>query len=93
MGIKTVLYLRYNRFNGLECKTEMQNSQLEHRQPMEQTKGLFSKCDSGVTRCQSQLQCHFWRINLMFEAYCLAAVNQLHLIHEAMNDCKNLKIH
>ena len=34
----------------------------------------------------------------MFKAYCaraseLAAVNQSFLIHEAMNGCKNLKIH
>ena len=27
------------------------NSQLEHGQPMEQTRGLFCMCDSGVARC------------------------------------------
>ena len=55
----------------MECKTEKRNSQLrEHRQPMEQTRGLLCTCDSGVTRCQSQHQCHFWRINSIFEAYC-----------------------
>ena len=34
------------------------NSQLEHREPMEQTRGLFCMCDSGVARCQSQHQYH-----------------------------------
>ena len=42
---------------------EKQNSQCEHEQPMEQTKGLFCMCDSGVARCQSQHQCHFWGLN------------------------------
>ena len=45
---------------------EKRNSQLEHGQPMEQTRGLFCTCDSGVTSCQSQHQYHFWRISLMF---------------------------
>ena len=34
---------------------EKGNSQLEHGQPMEQTRGLFCMCDSGVACCQSQL--------------------------------------
>ena len=33
---------------------EKRNSQLEHGQPIEQTRGLFCTCDSGVARCQSQ---------------------------------------
>ena len=37
----------------LECKTEKQNSQCEHGQPMEQTRNLFCTCNSGVARCQS----------------------------------------
>ena len=37
---------------------------------MEQTRGLFCIWDSGVARCQSQHQCHFWRMNSMLEAYC-----------------------
>ena len=49
---------------------EMQNSQCEHGQPMEQVRDLFCKCDSDVARCQSQHQCHFWRMNLMLEAHC-----------------------
>ena len=52
---------------------EKQNSQLEHGQPMEQTRGLFCTCDSGVARCQSQHQYHFWRISSTFEAYCTAS--------------------
>ena len=53
-----------------ECKVEKQNSQLEHGQPMEQTRGLFCTCDSGVTCCQSQHQYHFWQMSSKFEAYC-----------------------
>ena len=50
---------------------EKRNSQLEHGQSMEQTRGLFCMCDSGVARCQSQHQYHFGRMSLMFEAYCM----------------------
>ena len=32
---------------------EKRNSQLEHGQSTEQTRGLFCMCDSGVARCQS----------------------------------------
>ena len=52
---------------------EKQNSQLEHGQPKEQTRGMFCMCDSGVAsmaHCQSQHQYHLWRISLMFKAYC-----------------------
>ena len=75
---------------------EKPNSQLEHGWPMEQTRSLFCMCDSGVARCQSQHQYHFWRMSGMFELrgqVSLAAVNQICVIHEAMNSCKNLKIH
>ena len=72
---------------------EKWNSQLEHGQPMEQTSGLCCTCDSGVAHCQSQHQYHFWRMSSMFESYCLAAVNQIYVVHKAMNNCKNLKIH
>ena len=65
---------------------EKRNSQLEHREPMEQTRGLFCTCESGVARCQSQHQYLFWQVSL-------AAVNQICLILEDMNGCKNLKIH
>ena len=48
---------------------EKRISQLEHGQPMGQTRGLFYTCDSGVARCQSQHQNHFWRVSSMLEAY------------------------
>ena len=73
-----------------ECKTEKPKSQCEHRQPMEQTRGLFCMCKAGVARCQSQ---HFWRMNSMHGQVSLGAVNQIYVVHEAMNVCKNLKIH
>ena len=41
---------------------EKLNSQLEHGHAaiaMEQTRGLFFMCDTGVARCQSQHQYHF----------------------------------
>ena len=34
---------------------------------------LVCKCDSGVARCQSQYQCHIWRMNTMFDANCTAS--------------------
>ena len=33
---------------------EKQNSQCEHGQSVEQTRGLFCMCNSGVACCQSQ---------------------------------------
>ena len=52
---------------------EKQNSQCEHGQPMEQTSSLFCSCNSGVAPCQSQHQCHFWRMSLT----CIARANEL----------------
>ena len=49
---------------------EKQNRQLDHRQPIEQTRGLLCKLDIGVAGCQSQHQYHFWQMSSMFEAYC-----------------------
>ena len=51
----------------LEWKTEKLNSQCEHGQLMEQTRGLFCMRDAGVASCHSQ---HFWQMNSLFEAYC-----------------------
>ena len=73
---------------------EKRNSQFEHRQPMEQTIGLFCTCDSGVARCQSQHQYLLCRMSSMFEVLLqgqvsLAAVNQICVFHEAINGCKN----
>ena len=49
---------------------EKQNSQLDHGQPMEQTRGLLCMFDIGVALCQSQHQYYFWQMSSMFEAYC-----------------------
>ena len=54
---------------------EKQDSQLEHGQPMGQTRGLFCMCDSGVAPCQSQQQYHFWRMSSMLE--CIARASEL----------------
>ena len=45
----------------LNRKAEQGSSQLEHIQPMEQTRSLFCTCYLGVARCQSQQQCHLWQ--------------------------------
>ena len=77
---------------------EKRNSQLEQGLPMEQTGGLICTCHSRVACCQSQDQCHFWQMKSVFLSVLhrqvhLAVVNQICVIHEAMNGCKNLKIH
>ena len=93
-----VLYLIYNCINGfIECKLEKRNNQCEHGQPMEQKKGLFYTCDSGVARCQSHDQCHFWRMNSMFKAYCTGksawqlSIKFMAFMTAALNGFKNLK--
>ena len=48
---------------------EKRNSQLEHGQPIEQTRGLFCTFDSDVASCQSQHQYHFGQMSLMLETY------------------------
>ena len=74
---------------------EKRSSQCKLGQPMEQTSGLFCTYDSGVARGQSQHQCHFWRVNSIFRSILrgqvsLAAVNQIHVFHEAMNGLKKI---
>ena len=71
---------------------EKRNSQLEQGQLMEQTWGLFCTCDSGVAHCQSQHQYHFYIRKVLHEQVSLAAVNQICVVHEAMNGCKNLAL-
>ena len=42
LEIKTVLYLKYNRINGLVgVLMEKRNSKFKHREPLEQTRDLF----------------------------------------------------
>ena len=76
---------------------EKGNSQLEHGQPMEQTRGLFARAtqvwlavnhNTSITsgervRCSKSIA----------RAVNLAAVNEICVIHEVMNVCKNLKIY
>ena len=99
LGIKNVLYLKYSRYTKLtiysERKMERRNSQLEHGQPMEQTRGLFCTSDSVVARCQSQHQYHFWRMSSVFEAYCRWVVScQSNLCKSwGCDRLQNLKIH
>ena len=52
------------------------NSQSEHGHQMEQTRGLFCTCKSGVARCQLQ---HQWRRNSMFER--VARASELYSSH------------
>ena len=61
---------------------EKQNSQLEHRQPVEQTRVLFCKCDSDVALYQittpvSLLANEFDVRSKLHEQVSLAAVNQI----------------
>ena len=76
----------------LECETEKRNSQLECGQPMEQTRSSF--CGSlSMTTPVSLLANEFDVGSVLHGQESLAAVNQICVIHEAMNCCKNLKIH
>ena len=78
----------------LECKTDKQNSQCEHGQPMEQTRSLFSHATQVWLAVKHQ--CHIWRMNVRSELpgqVSLAAFDQIFGVHEAMNGYKNLKIH
>ena len=80
---KTVLF---------ECKTEKQNSQCEHGQTMEQTRGLFCTCNAGA-HFTTLLANKFNVRGVLQGQVSLGAVNQIQVIHEAMNCCKNLNIH
>ena len=77
---------------------EKRNSQCEHGQPKEQTRSLFFMCNLDVAHCQSQRQCHIWRI-IRCSKQIARAIRAWQLsikfcvIHEAVNGCKILKIH
>ena len=68
---------------------------------MAQTRVLFCMCDSGVARCQSQHQCHFWQMNSMFEAYCMGkfisfiirGYEQLQKSKDSLKDCFEMYIY
>ena len=59
---------------------------------MEQTRGLFYTCDSGVPRCQSLLANEFVVRSVVRGKMSLAAANQ-NVNNEAMNGWTNLKTH
>ena len=76
---------------------EKRNSQLEHRQPMEQKRLVLHarlRCDTlSITTLVSLLGNEFDVPSVLHEQVSLAAVYQFCAVHEAMNGCKNLKIH
>ena len=77
---------------------EKLNSQLEHEQPTEQTTELVLqvrlKCGSlSTTTPVSLLGNEFDVQSVLHRQVSLAAVNQICVIHEAMNGCENLKIY
>ena len=63
---------------------------------MEQTRGLFCTCDGSgslsITTPVSLLANECAVRGMLHGQVSLAAVNQICVIREAMNDCKNLKI-
>ena len=70
---------------------EKQNSQLEHGQPI--YRGLFCTCDSMWLAPVSFLANEFNVLSILQGQVRLEAVNQICVIHEAMNCCQNQKIH
>ena len=72
---------------------EKQNSQLEHGQPMEQTRDLHVRLVCGfVANHNTSVNSGEWA-RVLHGQVSLAAANQIGVTHEAMNSCKNLKIH
>ena len=71
---------------------EKRNSQRKHVQSMEQTRGLFCKCDSlSITTPVSLLANETYVRSVLHGQVGLVAVNQICIIHEAMNGCKKFK--
>ena len=72
---------------------EKQNSQLEHGQPMEQLH-MPLRCGSlSIKTPVSLLANEFDVRSILHGQVSLAAVNQISVVHEAMNGRKNLKIY
>ena len=72
------------------------NDQFGHGQPMKQARGLFCICRCGslsIITPVSLLANEFDVRSLLHGQVSLAAVNQICVIHETMNGCKNLKMH
>ena len=73
---------------------EKQNSQFEHGQPMELVLHVPLGCDLlSITTSVSLLANEFDVQSIKHRQVSFAAVNQICVFHEAMNGCKNLKIH
>ena len=75
---------------------EKGNSKLEHRQPMEQTRGLILhmllRCGLlSITTPVSLLPNEFDVLSIVHGQMSLATVSQICVIHEAMNGCKKTK--
>ena len=76
---------------------EKQNRQLEHGQPFEQTRGqvLHVRLGCGslsITTPVSRLANEFDDRGMLHGQVSLTFINQICVIHEAMNDCENLNI-
>ena len=71
---------------------EKRNSHCEHELPMEQTRSLLCMCDSlSITTPVSLLANYFHVLSVLQGQVSLTAVNQICVIHEAMNSCKKSK--
>ena len=85
--------------NLLECKAEKQNSQCEHGQLSNgANKGLVLhvrlRCGSLSNATPMSLLVNEFDVRSILNGQVsLTAVSQICVIHEAMNGCKNLKIH
>ena len=60
---------------------------------MEQTRRLLACGSLSITAPVLLLAIEFNVRSVLHRQVGLAAVNQIYVIHEAMNGCKNLKIH
>ena len=51
-------------------------------------------CNAGLARCITTLLANEFHVrSVLHGRVSLAAVNEIDVVHEAMNGCKNLKIH
>ena len=95
LGNKTVLYLICNHissFVGVLSGTASVNTYSQWRKQEVLHVGL--RCGSlSITTPVSLLANEFNVRSVLHRQVSLAAVNQICVFHEAMNGCKNLKIH
>ena len=99
LGNKTVLYLIFNRINGFvgsvkrksETASENTDSQWSNKKLILHVRLRFGSL--SITTPVSFLTNEFDVRSILHRQVSLAAVNQIYVIHEAMNGCKNIKIH